>query len=115
MMKTSKRLDESSSEYYLGLCKKAREFSVGSDVLKAIFVQGLPTDYKKHIVLRRVNLLDDILKASFEFEQISEFVARSALEQVNSINADEIDILRRLKISKKDENKHNCNVTQIHP
>ena len=51
MLKMSKRLDESISEYYLRLSKEAREFSVGLDMLKAIFVQGLPVDYQKHIAL----------------------------------------------------------------
>lgn len=103
ILKSGKGLEESISEYYLRLRKKASEFSVGTEMLTAIFIQGMPVSYQKHIALKGVTSLDDVLNASREFERVSDLDSSpSAFKQVNSVDLAEIDVLKK-QISRLNE------------
>ena len=71
-LKLRKGPRETVSEYYLRVRKCSDRQKFAPDIVKVAFMQGLPIEYQKHLVLRKdLMALDDIFKASLDFEQAS--------------------------------------------
>jgi len=69
----------------------------------------MPVSYKKHIALKGVTSLDDVLNATREFERVSDLDSSpTAFKQVNSVDLAEIDVLKK-QISRLNEIIENQN------
>ena len=62
---------QSVSEFWMQVQKKANELHIAEEMTKAVFLNGLPADYQRHIVLQKANTMEDILDAALEFEKIA--------------------------------------------
>ena len=99
VLRLRKTSEETISEFYLRLRKKADEFHVGKEVLAAVFVQGLPVEYQKHIASQGVMNIEDMVQVNLAHERISSIDSSSHYKQVNVVENREMDDLRR-KIDK---------------
>ena len=76
-LKLEKGPRETVSEFYLRVRKYADRQKITPDIVKVAFMQGLPIEYQKYLVLRKdLVALDDLYKASLNFEQASVLDAR---------------------------------------
>ena len=71
ILSTKKGVHESISEYCLRLRKHAKENDICDEIVTAIFLQGFPASFKKHIALKNIDTLDDMFHESLVFEQVS--------------------------------------------
>ena len=62
---------ETVSEFCLRLRTHAEQHNIPSSVVKAIFIQGLPGAFQKHIALKDVDTLEDIFRESIIFERVA--------------------------------------------
>ena len=70
-LQTKKGNSETVSEFCLRLRTHAEQHGIPSSVVKAIFIQGLPSSFQKHIALKDVDTLEEIFRESIVFERVA--------------------------------------------
>ena len=66
-LKYSKGIDERMPSYYLRLCRYAQRYDIDTEILKAVFVVGLPLEFQQHIALQGVSDLEEIYETGLQF------------------------------------------------
>lgn len=82
LLKITKGHDESMSEFILKIRQKSVSSRFSIDLLKAVFVQGIPFEYQQHLALQNLQDLKEMFKACVKLEHVLEWNSR--LKQVNS-------------------------------
>jgi hypothetical protein len=70
LLRYKKSDSQSVAEFILQVKKKSREIKVDRSITEVAFVQGLSTEYQRHIAFRHAATLEQIESAALEFEQL---------------------------------------------
>ena len=113
-LKIRKGASETMSEFYLRLRKSATKEKIGEEVLQAVFLQGVPSEYQRHLALKDLRNLDEMVDACLELEQVLGIGAQNSLKEINAVSTSELEILRRQmdKVNEKLENILQSNAGQ---
>ena len=84
-LKMKMEINESMSNFVFRVKKMANEYGFGEELIKAVFIQGLPLKFLKHIAVKGVSELDDIVKVSLDFEKILELDEALTIPAVNLV------------------------------
>ena len=97
LLKLNKLTEESVSEFLLRLRKKAEGLFVSEEMIKAIFINGLNTDFQRHIALQKAVSMDEIFETACEFEKITKFAdERKTVGFVNIMESNKSDDVKTL-------------------
>ena len=115
-LKIKKGPNQTISEYYTYIRKKANELQIEEAIVEITFTQGLPKDYQRHCLLQKATTLNEYVEKSQEYEKIAD-IGRFEEKQNMAMAADEIqkpdqdprldqlcEILANLKISRSEKN-----------
>ena len=94
-LKIRKGTSETMSEFYLRLRKSATKEKISEEVLQAVFLQGVPSEYQRHLALKDLRNLDEMVDACLELEQVLGIGAQNAVKEINAVSVSELDILRK--------------------
>ena len=84
-------------ENYLNLKKKAEGLFISEEMIKAIFINGLNTDFQRHIALQKAVSMDEIFETACEFEKITKFAnERKTVGFVNIMESNKSDDVKTL-------------------
>ena len=106
-MRTKKRANESVSEYFAGLKKKADELKIESALLKVAFVSGLSKETQRHCILQKADTLEEYLKEAQEFEKIAKLgnaqasVTMSTFDETQNEEQTKLDTVIKLLNNQK--------------
>merc|ERR1711989_139791 len=63
-MKLKKGPNQTLSEYYTYIRKKANELQIEEAIVEITFIQGLPKDYQRHCLLQKATTLNEYVEKS---------------------------------------------------
>lgn len=91
---------QSVSQFLLEIRKRGKEIEVSDDLIRVVFLLGLPSCFQEHIALRKANNMDKIIDAAIEFEKIQHISMLNKFETADvsklSSKMDEfLDLLQR--------------------
>ena len=70
-LKLKKGPNQTISEFYTLIRKKAKELLIQEAIVRITFIQGLPAEFQKHCVLQGAITLTEFFEKAKEFEQIA--------------------------------------------
>ena len=105
LLQTKKQSEETISEFHLRLRQKSGDIGgVDNNMTKAVFIQGLPTNYQKHIAFKRAHTADQVYEAALEYEEISGLDCRQ--KYPNTDDNREMEEMKK-KIDSLSQNRRN--------
>ena len=85
-LKIRKGTSETMSEFYLRLRKSASKEKISEEVLQAVFLQGVPSEYQRHLALKDLRNLDEMVDACLDLEQVLGIGAQNAVKEINAVS-----------------------------
>ena len=87
---------QSVAEFSLQIKKKSREIKVDRSITEVAFVQGLSTEYQRHIAFRHAVTLEQMESAALEFEQLKQFDDAKYMTNNNDNQTDDQQLLEMI-------------------
>ena len=101
LAQSKKFREESISDYYFRMKKKADVCKVEPNILEFIFLQGLPMSYRKQVAEKEAIGMQEIVSVCKEYEKLAEIEVEKEVSSY-SVNPIEIEMLKE-KIDRMNE------------